>query len=92
VVVVVGHVPLLQASQQLACVLTHDVPPVGGLHRPASPLMLHRVLPFFVRQHATAPGRPQVDRAAHRRTSLEHSGDSWPPAARESATAAAQRT
>ena len=92
VVVVVGHAPLPQASQQLASVLAQDVPPAGGLHRSASPLMEHRVLPFFVRQQATAPGRPQVDRVAHRRMSLEHSGDSWPPATRDSATSAAQRT
>ncbi len=86
VVVVVGEVvvvlpggahvpPEPHASQQLGCELTHAVPPRGALHLEALALVLHFVAPSAsVRQQATAPGRPQVERAAQRVTACWRSG------------------
>ena len=56
---------VLQASQQLGWLLTHALPFFGALHA-AARLMLHLVGPLApVRQQATNPALPQVDRAAH---------------------------
>ena len=61
-----AHPVAVQASQQLACVLTQALPPFGALHAEVWLLVLHLVVPFaLVRQHVTADGLPQVDFAAH---------------------------
>src|SRR5205823_3161133 len=66
--------PWTQASQQLANVPTHALPPAGAWHRSALRLMLHRVLPLeSVRQHVTDPFRPHAERAAQAITSSLHS-------------------
>jgi hypothetical protein len=78
VVVVVGggHAPpASHASQQLGSGLTQAVP-FFVLHFSALRSIVHLVLPFLVRQQATAPSRPQVDRAAHSITSSLHSSRS----------------
>jgi hypothetical protein len=63
-----AQVPLLHASQQLACSLAQALPPRGALHSSALRFVLHVFLPLaLVRQHATAPSpRPHVERAAQR--------------------------
>ena len=63
-----AQVPLLHASQQLACSVAHALPPRGALHWSALRFVLHVFLPLaLVRQHATAPSpRPHVERAAQR--------------------------
>jgi hypothetical protein len=69
IVVAVGHVVPPHASQQLDTSPTQTVPFLGALHAAALRLMLHFCTPLaFVRQHATKPGLPQVDFAAHRLT------------------------
>jgi hypothetical protein len=56
----------VQASQQLANVPTHAVPPFGALHLSMPDLVEHFVWPLaLVRQQVTNPGLPQVERAAH---------------------------
>lgn len=56
----------VQASQQLAKVPTHEVPPFGGLHLSPFDFVEHDVTPLaLVRQQVTKFGLPQVDRAAH---------------------------
>ena len=93
VVVVTVQPPLPHASQQLGADPTHTCPPLGALHDDARRFTVHLVVPFdFVRQHVTAPGFPQVERAAQRRTADWHCGGSWWFAARSVATAAAQLT
>src|SRR5262249_9809723 len=85
-VVVVVDVPLTwHASQQLG-----DVPacPPFAVQRAALFIGLQRV----PRQHATAPDRPQVERAAHWCTAVAHARGSSPPATRFRTTPAAQRT
>src|SRR5690606_648773 len=58
--------PSPQASHSDVAELTHAEPLRGARHRLAFLLMLARVRPLaLVRQHATAPGRPQVERDAH---------------------------
>jgi hypothetical protein len=70
VVVVVAQPPATQASQQLSKSLAHALPPCGGRHLSALGLMLHAVRPVeVVRQQATNPGFPHVERAAHFMTS-----------------------
>jgi hypothetical protein len=57
------------ASQQLERALTQACPPRGGVQRLKALVTEHLVVPLkSVRQHVTAPGLPQVDRAAHRLT------------------------
>jgi hypothetical protein len=94
VVVVLPTQPVaLHASQQLVAVPTHAWPPLGAMHDVARRLTLHLAgLPDFVRQQVTAPGLPQVERAAHLRTADWHWRGSCPVPARMVATAAAQRT
>jgi len=73
-VVVVVLVPPVQppaphASQQLATVPMHALPPGGAWHLSASCLTLQRLRPLAsVRQQVTNPFRPQVERAAQRIT------------------------
>ncbi|HLY38102.1 MAG TPA: hypothetical protein VKU61_08705 [Candidatus Binatia bacterium] len=66
--VALAQVPLLHASQQLACSVAQALPPRGALHSSALRFVLHVFLPLaLVRQHATAPWpRPHVERAAQR--------------------------
>jgi len=92
--VVVGvQSPAPHASQQLGTVPVQAVPPFGARQRIASLFTLQRsVPPALVRQQATAPGRPQVDRAAQRLTVPLHSARSWPVATRTASTPAAQLT
>ena len=101
VVVLVGVVVVLaatqppapQASQQLGDVPTHAFRPGRALHFVASRFKLHRVLPPEpVRQQATRPALPHVDRAAHRFTIPVHSARRRPAAIRALATAAAHAT
>jgi hypothetical protein len=81
-----------QASQQLATSPTHALPPRGARHVAALGLMLHLALPFaVVRQHVTAPGRPQVDFAAQRSTLEAQLAGSVPPETAVFTTAATQR-
>ncbi len=67
-----GHVkappadPSPQESQHDVAVLGHALPPFGALHLSALGLTRHFALPFLsIRQQATAPGLPHVERAAH---------------------------
>jgi hypothetical protein len=96
-VVVVGggtaHPPSAsQASQQLDMSPTHALPPRGARHFAALGLTLHFVLPFAaVRQQVTAPGRPQVDLAAHRSAPEAQLAGSVPSATAAFTTAATQR-
>jgi len=77
------------ASQQLACAPTQR-PPV---QREASRLIPQRTRPeVATRQQVTAPGRPQVDCAAQRRSGFTHSGRSMLLAACARITPSAQRT
>ncbi len=64
--------PSTHASQQRESWLTHALPPLGATHVSADLLSEHFVRPFFVRQHATAPGFPHVERAAHFLTAPRH--------------------
>jgi hypothetical protein len=58
--------PCEHASQQLARVPAHAVPPGGALQRSAARLIVHAVLPATsVEQQETAPGLPQAERRAH---------------------------
>jgi len=70
VVVVVTTQPVApQASQQLDADPTHACPPRRATHDAGACLTVHLVAPpGFVRQHVTAPGSPQVERDAQRRT------------------------
>jgi hypothetical protein len=63
----VGRQPVaVQASQQLEYCPTQAAPPDGALHWVAEFLTLQVVFPVrVVRQHDTAPGRPQVDLLTH---------------------------
>jgi hypothetical protein len=90
-VVVVTQPPTPHASQQLAKVDVHAVPPAGGRQVPLR-LMLQRVIPCRVRQQVTNPGRPQTDFAAHRLTAPTHSARSMPVPTLCRATSVAQRT
>src|SRR5262245_62498760 len=64
-----------QASQQLCAAPMQAVPSRGGRQALASRAILHRVRPpALVRQHDTAPGRPQIEFAAHRTTYFTHPG------------------
>ena len=77
-----------QASQQLG--QSAATPPMAA-HTAA----LRRTRHFAGvagRQHATKPGRPQVDRAAHRRTALRQDLRSNVASTRVRATSAAQAT
>ena len=88
-----AHPAAAQASQQLAKLPTHAVPPGGGEQRLASRLILQRVAPAaVVRQQDTAPGLPHVDRAAHFCTTPLQRGFSNPFAMRVLRTPAEQRT
>jgi hypothetical protein len=89
-VVVVGGVqpPAAQASQQLVKAPMHALPPAGAEQAAALRLSAQRVAPPRVRQQVTNPGRPQVERAAHRRTARTQAGDR----ARCRATSSAHRT
>ena len=71
-VVVPAQPPFVQASQQLAKVPVHALPPCGAWHLPVR-LMEHFVLPWVVRQHVSKPGLPQVDRDSHFVTSPRQS-------------------
>src|SRR5262249_22821952 len=72
------HVPDEQASQQLAWSLAHAVPPRVALQAAALRLTLQCDLPPVVRQHATKPGRPHVERAAQRTIPPLQAGRSCP--------------
>src|SRR5262249_7736634 len=64
-----------QASQQLCAAPMHAVPSRGGRQAFAARAILHRVRPLaLVRQHDTAPGRPQIEFAAHRTTTFTQPG------------------
>jgi hypothetical protein len=80
VLVVTQPLPV-HASQQLAGVPTQALPPAGGVQSAALRFTTQRVAPFErVRQQVTAPGRPQVEREAQRRTSpLQSGGRSMAP-------------
>jgi hypothetical protein len=68
-----AHPVARQAPQQLDIRPMHAEPFRGARHFAASRLIEHFVTPLaFVRQHVTAPGLPQVDFAAQRRTSPLH--------------------
>jgi|SRR5439155_15948770 len=88
-----GHVPPgPHASQQLDADPTHAELPLGGRHLP-SRLILHFVSPSsLVRQQVTKPGRPQVDRSAHRSTTSSHASRSNPASTAASATSSTQLT
>jgi hypothetical protein len=83
-----GQVPP-HASQQLAHAPT-DPPPV--VQCTASRLTWQRDSPRRTVQHVTAPGRPHVERDAHRVTSRAHSADKRPLSSRARATPRAQET
>jgi len=69
VVVVVAQPAVVQASQQLGNTPPH--PPAAAQR--SAVVIEHRVVPERPgRQHATVPGRPQLERAAHRRTARAH--------------------
>jgi len=89
-----AQVPLLHASQQLACSLAQALPPRGGLHSSALRFVLHVFLPLaLVRQHATAPSpRPHVERAAQRTIWPRQLLRSWPLAIASLTTPLTQRT
>jgi hypothetical protein len=79
VVVPAAHCCPAHASQQLDTTPAHAVPPFGFVHRAADFLIAHDVFPCrSVRQHATAPGFPHVERAAHRTTAPLQSFGSVP--------------
>jgi hypothetical protein len=87
----------VQASQQLVKLgsAVQAPPPAGAMQCSLSRFVLHFVLPeALVRQQATNPGLPQVERAAHLFTApLQYVGRSWGSAlARSLATPAAQLT
>ena len=82
-----------QASQQLVNPTTQALPLRGPLHEDAPDSIWQLVAPAgSVRQQVTAPGLPQVDRDAHRRTRLMHLRGSKPSRLRCFATPATQRT
>src|SRR4029079_13129464 len=82
-----------QASQQLVNTPVHTEPPDGALHLLAFGLTPHFVLPLqVVRQHVTAPGRPQVERVAQRLAATTHSDDRPSSAWARLMTCLAQRT
>jgi hypothetical protein len=91
-VVGTGQLPSTpQAPQQLDAMLTHAVPPRGGLHESRLLLMLQRTLPLAARrQQATAPGFPQVDLATQVRTSPRQPGRRRPSSTAAFTTARAQ--
>jgi hypothetical protein len=89
VVVVVVVVDAPHASQQL---VDASIVPPRAAQRPASRAIAQRGTPFRTRQQATAPGRPHVDFAAHRRTVPRHSGRSAFESTRVRATPAAHAT
>jgi hypothetical protein len=95
VLVVVGgaHAPPVQASQQLVWSLTQALPSAGDVQVPALLRMPHlRPPPTSVRQQATAPARPHVERTAQRTTAPRHWRRSCWAATASCATAATQRT
>jgi hypothetical protein len=56
----------VQASQQLGCFPTHEVPFFGAVQAALLLFVTHFVTPAeFVRQQVTKPDLPQVDLAAH---------------------------
>ena len=84
---------MVHASQQLAALLTHASPFRGARHASALRFVLQIVLPLaVVRQQATAPARPQVDRAAQLTTLPWHSCRRSPFATASFATPATQLT
>src|SRR5262245_594315 len=90
-----GAQPLpAQASQQLRAAPMQAVPSGGGRQALASRAILHRVRPLaLVRQHDTAPGRPQIEFAAHRTTTFAQPGlDSAVRAVAWCSACAARRT
>jgi hypothetical protein len=92
VVVVPAHAPAGQASQQLATSRGHALPPFGAWQRAAGPIV-HLVFPRgFVRQQATAPGSPQVERAAQASVARRHVRGRPPSATAARTTFATQRT
>jgi hypothetical protein len=72
VVDVVTQPPTPHASQQLVNVPTH---PPARTHRSAVRRTAQRGPLGVVRQHVTAPGRPQVERRAQRMTVVRHRRD-----------------
>jgi hypothetical protein len=92
VVVVFGttgptHPPVRHASQQCGSAPVQAVPPLGGLQPAARARTRQRVLPLaFVRQHATAPGRPHVDASAQASTARAQARPSPPPLTRAATT------
>jgi hypothetical protein len=87
---VVTQPPPSQASQQLGRAPEQEPP--RAVQRAALDAMPH-VVPFgVVRQQATAPGLPHVDRDAHRATWPAHCRGSWFAATRPRTTALAQAT
>jgi hypothetical protein len=62
VVVLPTQAPFAHASQQLAGLATHAVPPLGGVHFVVLGLISHFDAPFaLVRQQVTNPGFPHVE-------------------------------
>jgi len=86
---VVAQPPGPHASQQLGNALGQ---PPRSRQRAALDDRRHVVLLPCVRQHATAPGRPHVERAAHWRTPFRHCGRSVRAPIAASATVRAQLT
>ena len=87
-----GQVAPAQASQQLGPPPAQAVPPIGALHACAFFLTPQWSAPFaVVRQHATAPGRPQVDAARQRLVAPLQAFGTVPALAAARSTPAAQR-
>jgi hypothetical protein len=92
-VVVGAQSPPPHASQQLGTVPMHAAPPFEARQRDAPFFTLHRRRPpALVRQQATVPGRPHVDRTAQRLTAPLQPRGSRPVATRTVSTPEAQRT
>src|SRR6266566_8485106 len=71
---------------------THTLPPRGARHEAARRMVWQWVTPLAsVRQHRTASGRPQVERAAQATSCALHSSESVPLLTAASATPATQR-
>jgi hypothetical protein len=92
VVVVTTQADPTHASQQLGTELTHAVPPAGAVQSAAERLVRHDVRPPLVRQHATHPGRPHVERDVHFFTTPRHEAGSVPARTRDRTTPAAHRS
>src|SRR5262245_45869577 len=72
VVVLDTQPPAVHESQALGRIPTQALTLPCGRHAVALRLRVARVTPWLVRQHTTAPGLPQVERAAQRRTAPRH--------------------